>query len=155
MPMSGLTTCPRCRLQYAKLKRLDAKLSSHLRAPRLDAAFDRQVLARIEALGAQQREHARLQADRELEENLQALNRAWRWGIACLASGGVAAVALVSAMMTWSESVDAADRLFGLANAIGLSPIGSTHAFVPFLIAAIIGGGVAKWLADTVGWPSG
>ena len=53
---SHIATCPRCRLQYAKLKRLDAKLSAQIGAPRLDAAFDRQVFAKINALDARRRE---------------------------------------------------------------------------------------------------
>ncbi|HEY8539896.1 MAG TPA: zf-HC2 domain-containing protein [Steroidobacteraceae bacterium] len=148
---SHIATCPRCRLQYAKLKRLDAKLSAQIGAPRLDAAFDRQVFAKINALDARRREHAQRQAERELTENLQALARARRWGVVCLVSGVVAAVATIYAIMTWSENVDAAGQLFSFVTAIGLPQAGSLHTFFSFLIAAAIGGGVAKWIADTVG----
>lgn len=148
---SHVATCPRCRLRFVQLKRLDGKLAAHLGAPRLDAAFDRQVLARINALDARKCEQARRQADREFREHMQALTRAWRWGMACLAAGVVAAIALILAIITWSERVDIASRLAALVNDIGLSTIGPLHTVLTLLIAAAVGGGVAKWVADTYG----
>src|SRR5688500_2944902 len=89
-----IAACTRCRAQYAQLKRLDARLAAKLDAPTLDAAFDRQVFARIDALDARARDLARRQADRELQENLHSLAHRWRRGLVYVVGGAIAGIAL-------------------------------------------------------------
>jgi anti-sigma factor RsiW len=147
---SHLASCARCRAQYAQLKRLDAKLTAKLDAPMLDASFERQVLARIAALDAHAREHARVQADRELQENLRSLSRSWRRVLAFLIGGAIAGIALAFALTTWADAAGMSEKLLGAASGLGLGHADSLHALMIALVGACIGGGISKWLATAL-----
>lgn len=147
---SHLSTCKRCRAQYAQLKRLDTALAQNLDAPQLDASFDRQVFARIEALDTRERELARRHADRELEQNLTMLARHWRRGLAYLIGGAIAGIALAFAFMAWADAAGVADKLLGLSNGIGAEHADSLRTLLTVLMGAAVGGGVSRWLANTM-----
>lgn len=146
---SHLATCARCRTHYAQFKRLDVTLSARLATPGLDASFDHQVFARIEALDAEARDQALRQADRELQQNLQALARGWRRGLVFIFGGVVAGIALAFAFTAWADSAGIAEKLLGATGNLALMPADTLHALVTAVIGAGIGGGISKWLAAT------
>lgn len=147
---SHVATCTRCRAHYARLKQLDAKLAVSLDAPRLDPSFDRQVFARIEALDARQRDLARRQADREFQQNLQLLARRWRRGVVYLIGGAVAGIALAFALLSWAEAAGVADRVLGSMDGFGSENVDVLRTLLTGMIGAAIGGGISRWLADTI-----
>jgi anti-sigma factor RsiW len=142
---SHLATCARCRSHHAQLKRLDANLTTQLAAPALDASFDCQVFARIEALDARARAQAQRQAERELQENLRLLARAWRRGLAFVLGGAVAGVALAFAIATWADAAGMPEKLLGFATGFGLENTDGLSAVVLAMLGAGIG--VSGWLA--------
>lgn len=144
---SHVAGCARCRSQYAQLKRLDAKLSARIDAPMLDASFDRQVFARIEALDARARDQARRQADHELQENLRSLARTWRRGLAFLVGGAIAGVALAFAFTAWADAAGMSTKLIGAVNGIGLEDADWLRAVAIAAVGAAIGGGISKLLS--------
>lgn len=146
---SHLVTCGRCRSQHAQLKRLDAQLAARIVAPELDASFDRQVFARIEALDARSREQARRQADQELQENLHSLARSWRRGLAFLIGGAIAGIALAFAFTAWADAAGMSAKLLGAASGLGLEHADGFRTLMIAMIGAGIGGGISKLLAAT------
>lgn len=147
---SHLATCARCRAHYSRLKRLDAKLSTRLGSIGLEASFEHQIFARIDALDARARERARRQADRELRENLQALTRSWRRGMAFLIGGAIAGIALALALMSWANAAGIWDKVLVAAVEFGGNDSEAIRTVLIALIGAGIGGGISRWLAATL-----
>ena len=147
---SHIASCARCRAQYAQLKRLDARLTTKLDAPTLDASFDRQVFARIAALDARARDQARRQADHELQENLRSLSRGWRRVIAYLIGGAIAGIAVAFALAAWADAAGISAKLLGAVSGVGLEHADSLHTLAIAIAGAAIGGSISKWLASAL-----
>lgn len=159
-----LAACARCRAHYAQLKRLDAKLSLKLSSATLgsmglgstgpvlmglDGSFDRQVLARIDALDESARERARRRAEHEFHDNLQALTRGWHRGLASLIGGAVAALALAFAFTAWANAAGIPDKMLDAAQGLG-AHADLLHLLLIASIGALIGGGISRWVATTL-----
>jgi anti-sigma factor RsiW len=148
---SHVANCARCRAEFSKLKKLDAQLRSKLDAPNLSAQFDQQIYARIKALDAQSSEKARRRIDRELEENRAALSRDWRRALLSMASGAIAGVAVIIALITWSNQTGFTDLVIGAASdEVGIQHSGALRVLVTALIGATIGAMVSRWLTTTI-----
>jgi anti-sigma factor RsiW len=78
-----LASCAHCRTFARQLQRLDAALSSGVKAPALSADFDRQLRERIEAAPAALSEAQRAQRKRQLQAEFEA-------GMARIGRGGFA-----------------------------------------------------------------
>jgi anti-sigma factor RsiW len=148
---SHIATCGRCRMQYAHLKRLDAKLAAKLAVAPLDNTFDRQLFARIESLDANARERARRRLERELQENLNQLSRGWHRTLAFVVGGAIAGIALAFAVISWIDAAGLTNRLVDAAAAASGSLQASTlHAALTVSIVAAMGTGLSKWLASNI-----
>jgi anti-sigma factor RsiW len=144
-----VASCARCRIRFARLKKLDTQLQSRIAAPSLSHGFDQQVFARINAHDAQARERARRRIDRELQDNLATLAQGWRRGLISVIGGAVAGMALALALITWTDQTGIANAVVGAAS-IGTGYSGLLHTLITIAIGAVIGGAVSRWLISTV-----
>jgi anti-sigma factor RsiW len=149
---SHVATCARCRVRYAELKRLDAKLKRRISAmaPSLDMSFERQLMARIETLDTRSRERARREAEREFDENLQALARRWRRNLVLLIGGAIAGIALAFALTSWADVAGWSEKLLGTTTGFGIGDGDAVQLLVAAAIGAVTGGGISRWVAGTL-----
>jgi anti-sigma factor RsiW len=149
---SHISICARCRAQYTELKHLDAQLKRRFvtKAASLDLAFERQVLARIEALDARIRERARHEAERELNANLQVLTHHCRHNLALLIGGAIAGIALAFALASWVDVAAWSGMLLGTTPELGTAEGDVIRLLATAVIGAVIGGGISRWVAGTL-----
>lgn len=146
---SHISLCTRCRRRYSKLKRLDAQLSTKLRSSHLDATFDRQIFARIEALEAHGRDHARRRAEQELNENLATLARDWRRRLLLLVTGAIGGITIALAVVGWADASGISAELLSQIQRLGAADT-SFRAVMTMLTGAVAGAGISGWFAKSL-----
>jgi anti-sigma factor RsiW len=147
-----LSRCARCRAQYAELKRLDTQLKRRIgtMTASLDMSFERQVLARIEALDTRSRVRARREADREFNANLQALSRHRRHALASIIGGAIAGIASALALASWVDIAAWSGELLEKTSGLATAERDVINLLATAAVGAVIGGGISRWLAGTL-----
>lgn len=146
---SHINTCPRCRRRHTQLKRLDVQLTSKLPSLHLDAAFDRQIFARIDALEGLGRDRARRRVELELQQNLAALSRDWRRRVSLLIGGAIGGIGIALALMGWAEMSGITERLLTTLNGLAVEPA-SLRTGMAVFTGALAGAGISGWLARSL-----
>ena len=144
-----LADCTACQAQLAEFEALDRALLAAAPPLSLDAAFDRRLLSRIDAIDDQQRIRARQQLEEEMQANLRALSRWWRQSLAFVIPGVLAGMALTFALIRCLDQS-------GLGRALiqeGAIELGRNSAlYVQALIIVVVGSGIgltlARWLSS-------
>jgi anti-sigma factor RsiW len=146
-----LAGCTLCQAQLADMQALDRALQGELPALSPSESFDARLFEEIDAIDDKQRLAAREQAERELQENLQALRRGWRRTLAFVIPGIVAGIAIAFALTTWLDDSGVA-RTVALpgAHELGSNQTGSIQMALTALLGAGIGMTVARWLSTVV-----
>jgi len=146
-----LAECSTCRSHLIELQRIDAALKERTPHISLDPAFDRTLLARIHAVDSGAQERARRRIEQEFQDSVQELAQGWRRGLALLAGGVIAAIALALAVLSWIDATGVAAKLVsGAADGLGARHAAATILLISAVIAGSIGAVVGRWLARTV-----
>jgi anti-sigma factor RsiW len=143
-----LAACEQCRAQMARFSDLDRLLQQAAPALALDATFDARLFAQIDSIDEAQRAAARQRVERELQENLAALQRSWRRMLAFIVPGVIAGVALAFTLTGYFVSADVAHTLIEQAEPLAMNNAsGHIATMLTAVFGAAIGAAVARWLA--------
>lgn len=146
-------TCARCQQQLLALARLDESLTAALPPIALDDAFDRRLMARINAMNDDERAAARARAEQELQDNLRSLSRNWRRSAALVIPGVIAGIALAFALTACLSALGVTQAV--ATETVGALGLGSdVSAVIQMLLTAVVGAAiglaVANWLASAM-----
>lgn len=141
-------SCPLCQQQLQALARLDKSLATALPRIALNDAFDRRLLASIDAMDDSERAAARQRAEQELQDNLRSLARHWRRTLGLVIPGVIAGIALAFALTGWFNDTGITQAVAAQsASELGRGTAGLVQMLLTGIVGAGIGLAVARWLA--------
>lgn len=143
-----LKACAGCQQNLEELQQLDGALVEASPPLQLDADFDAQLFAKIEAIDDSKRAEARRRIEQEWHQQMQALSRNWRRTLAFVIPGLVAGIAIAFAAAGWLDSSGVTDTLVAQGAAeLGGRSVDFLRIGVTSVVGAALGLLVAPWLA--------
>jgi anti-sigma factor RsiW len=143
-----LAACGLCQRSLPEFEELDEALVEATPPMQLSAAFDQNLLARIDAIDESKRQEARRRLEQEWQQQMQSLSRNWRRTLAFVIPGIIGGIVLAVALMSWLDSSGITSNLV----AQGAAELGGRSIdYLRLGITAVVGGAlgtvVAPWLA--------
>lgn len=143
-----LAGCGLCQRNLPEFEELDEALIEAAPPLELNAAFDQNLFARIDAIDENKRVEARRRLELEWQQQMQSLSRNWRRTLAFVIPGIIGGIVLAVALMSWLDSSGITNNLV----AQGAAEFGGGSVdYLRLGITALVGGAfgmvVAPWLA--------
>lgn len=143
-----LAQCGICQQNIADFEELDAALIDAAPPLALDTTFDKNLLARIDAIDESKRIEARRRLEQEWQQQMQALARNWRRTLAFVIPGIVGGIVLAFALLSWLDSSGITNTLVAQGAAeLGGQSIDYLRLGITTVVGAAFGLIVAPWLA--------
>nr|WP_298726398.1 zf-HC2 domain-containing protein [uncultured Steroidobacter sp.] len=143
-----LAGCGRCQRNLPEFEALDEALIEAAPPLQLDATFDRNLFARIDAIDENKRLEARRRLEQEWQQQMQSLSRNWRRTLAFVIPGVIGGIVLAMALMSWLDSSGITSNLVAQGAAeLGSRSIDYLRLGITAVVGAAFGMLVAPWLA--------
>lgn len=143
-----LTGCGLCQRNLPEFEELDEALIEAAPPLQLDATFDRNLFAQIDAIDESKRLEARRQLEQEWQQQMQSLRRNWRRTLAFVIPGVVGGIVLAMALVSWLDSSGITSNLVAQGAAeLGGRSIDYLRLGITTVVGAAFGMLVAPWLA--------
>lgn len=143
-----LAACGLCQRSLPEFEELDQALLESAPQLKLDADFDRALLAQIDAIDESKRLEARRRLEQEWQQQMQSLSRNWRRTLAFVIPGIIGGIVLAMALMSWLDSSGITSNLVAQGAAeLGGRSIDYLRVGITAVVGAALGMLVAPWLA--------
>jgi anti-sigma factor RsiW len=143
-----LAGCGLCQGSLPEFEQLDEALVEATPPLQLDAAFDRNLFAQIDAIDENKRLEARRRLELEWQQQMQSLASNWRRTLAFVIPGIIGGIVLAVALMGWLDSSGITSNLVAQGAAeFGGRSIDYLRLGITSVVGGALGMVVAPWLA--------